>query len=61
VMVDGGAGVIVMPVSTFEKLGFSERELMKTNTSLSSFTGVVTETRGVMLVELTVGSKTKWR
>jgi hypothetical protein len=60
-MVDGGAGVIVMPVSTFKKLGFSERELMKTNTSLSSFTGVVTETRGVMLVELTVGSKTKWR
>jgi hypothetical protein len=58
VMVDGGAGVNVMPISTFEKLGFSERELMKTNTRLSAFTGEVTEAKGVMSVELMVGSKT---
>jgi hypothetical protein len=31
---------------------------MKTNTSLSAFTGDVTEARGVMLVEVTIGSKT---
>ena len=31
---------------------------MKTNTSLSGFTGDVTEAKGVMSVELTVGSKT---
>jgi hypothetical protein len=31
---------------------------MKTNTSLGAFTGDVTEARGVMLVEVTIGSKT---
>jgi hypothetical protein len=31
---------------------------MKTNISLSALTGDVTDTRGVLSVELTVGSKT---
>jgi hypothetical protein len=31
---------------------------MKTNTSLCVFTGDVTEAKGVMSVELTIGSKT---
>jgi hypothetical protein len=57
-VVDGGAGVNVMPMATFEKMGFNESELMKTNTSLSAFTGDVTDTRGVLSVDLTVGSKT---
>jgi hypothetical protein len=57
-MVDGGAGVNVMPLSVFEKMGYGEEELMRTNTSLSAFTGEVTDTKGVMSVELTVGSKT---
>jgi hypothetical protein len=48
VMVDGDTCINVMPISTFEKLGFSERELMKTNTRLSAFTGEVTEAKGVM-------------
>jgi hypothetical protein len=58
VMVDGGAGINVMPISTFEKLGFSERELMKTNTRLSASIDEVTEAKGVVSMELTVGSKT---
>jgi hypothetical protein len=57
-MVDGGVGVNVMLVATFEKMGSSESEFMKTNTSLSAFTGDVTDTRGVLSVELMVGSKT---
>jgi hypothetical protein len=57
IMVDGGAGVIVMLLSTFEKMGYQEKELMRTNTILSMFTKEVTNTRGVMSVELTVGSK----
>jgi hypothetical protein len=57
IMVDGGAGVNVMPMVTFEKMDLCESDLMKTNTSLSAFTGEVTDTRGVMSVELTVGSK----
>jgi hypothetical protein len=55
-MVDGGAGVNVMPLSTFEKTGYQEGELRRTNTSLSAFTGEVMNTKGVMSVELTVGS-----
>jgi hypothetical protein len=39
-------------------MGFSEGELMKTNTSLSAFTGEITKAKGVMSVELTIGSKT---
>jgi hypothetical protein len=57
-MVDGRAGVNVMLVITFEKIGFREHELMKTNTSLSAFTREVTDTRGVMFVVLMVGNKT---
>jgi hypothetical protein len=57
-MVDGGAGVNVMPWATFKKMGFNEGELMKTNTSLSAFTGEITKAKGVMPVELTIGSKT---
>jgi hypothetical protein len=57
-MMDGGAEVNVMPLVTFEKLGYRESELMKTNTSLSAFMGEITETKGVLLVELTIGSKT---
>jgi hypothetical protein len=58
VMVDGGAWVNVMPMMTFEKLGLSEGELMKTNTSLSAFMDEITEAKGVLSIELTVGSKT---
>jgi hypothetical protein len=32
---------------------------MRTNTSLSAFTGEVTETKGVLFVEFTIGSKKK--
>jgi hypothetical protein len=56
-MVDDGAGVNVMPLSTFEKMGYQENKLMRTNTSLSLFTGEVMNAKGVMSVELTVGSK----
>jgi hypothetical protein len=57
VMVHSGAGVNVMPWTMFKKMGFSEEELMKMNTSLSAFTGELTEAKGVMSVELTMGSK----
>jgi hypothetical protein len=50
--------VNVTLVSTFERLGFQEKELMKTNMSLSAFTGEVTEAKGVISVELMVGRKT---
>jgi hypothetical protein len=58
IMVDGGTRVNVMTLSTFERMKYHKDELMRTNTSLSAFTGEVTEARGVLSVELTVGSKT---
>jgi hypothetical protein len=57
VMIDGGAGVYVMPWATFKRMGFSEGDLMKTNTSMSAFTGEIMEAKGVMSVELTIGIK----
>ncbi|KAK1668214.1 hypothetical protein QYE76_056373 [Lolium multiflorum] len=57
-LVDGGAVVNLMPYSVFKKLGLDENDLMKTNMVLNGFEGKEkTETKGVMSVELTVGSK----
>jgi hypothetical protein len=57
-LVDGGAGVNIMPFSVFSKLGRKESELMKTNMGLSGFSGELSEAKGVISMELTVGSKT---
>lgn len=57
-LVDGGAGVNVMPLSVFSKLGYKESELIKTNMNLSGFSGEPSQAKGIMSVELTVGSKT---
>ena len=56
--VDGGADVNIMPFSVFSKLNRKESELMKTNMGLSGFTGELSEAKGVITMELTVGSKT---
>ena len=57
-LVDGGAGVNIMPFSVFSKLNRKENELMKTNMGLSGFSGELSEAKGVISMELTVGSKT---
>ena len=58
-LVDGAAVVNLMPYSVFKKLGLDEEKLMKTNMVLNGFEGKEqTEAKGVMSVELTVGSKT---
>jgi hypothetical protein len=54
-LVDGGAGVNVMPLSVFSKLGYKESELTKTNMNLSGFSGEPLQAKGIMSVELTVG------
>src|SRR6266498_2676230 len=58
-LIDGGAVVNLMPYSVFKKLKLSEDDLMKTNMVLNGFEGKEkTEAKGVMSVELIVGSKT---
>nr|ABB47086.1 retrotransposon protein, putative, unclassified [Oryza sativa Japonica Group] len=57
-MVDGGAAVNLMPYATFRKQGRNAEVLIKTNMVLKDFGGTPSETKGVLNVELTVGSKT---
>jgi hypothetical protein len=57
-MVDSGASVNIMSLDVFRKLGHEEKDLKKTNLSLSGFSGEPATVRGVVSIELTVGSKT---
>jgi hypothetical protein len=58
-LVDGGAIVNLMPYSLFKKLGDSEDELIKTNMTVSGVgEGEPMEAKGVISMELTIGSKT---
>jgi hypothetical protein len=56
-LVDGGAAVNLMPYTTFKKLGREDDELVKTNLTLNSVEGNPMEARGVISMELTIGSK----
>ena len=57
VLVDGGAAVNIMSYSTYRKLGKTNEDLIKTNIVLKDFNGNPFEARGILNVELTVGSK----
>uniref|UniRef100_A0A0A9CWK2 Peptidase A2 domain-containing protein n=1 Tax=Arundo donax TaxID=35708 RepID=A0A0A9CWK2_ARUDO len=57
-LVDGGATVDIMPMTTFRKLGKTADELIKTNMILRDYGGGTSEAKGVLNVELTIGSKT---
>ncbi|XP_020082161.1 uncharacterized protein LOC109705789 [Ananas comosus] len=58
VMVDGGAMVNVMPTSFFKKLGKDEDELKPTDTIMTDFTRSGQQSRGALMTDITVGSKT---
>jgi hypothetical protein len=58
-LVDGGAVINLMPYSVFKRLGLRDEDLKKTNMVLNGIEGKEpTESKGVIYVELTVGSKT---
>jgi hypothetical protein len=56
-LVDDGVAVNLMSYSIFKKLGREDDELMKTNLTLNGVGGNPMEARGVISMELTVGSK----
>jgi hypothetical protein len=56
-LVDGSAAVNLMLDSVFKKLGREDGELMKTNLTLNSMGGNLMEARGVVFMELIMGSK----
>jgi hypothetical protein len=58
-LVDGGVIVNLMPYSLFKKLGGSDEELIKTNMTVSGVGGgEPMGAKGVISMELTIGSKT---
>jgi hypothetical protein len=58
-LVDGGAIVNLMSYSVFKKLGGSDEELIKTNMTISGVGGgELMGAKGVISMELTIGSKT---
>jgi hypothetical protein len=56
-LVDDGFAINLMPYSVFKKLGREDDEVMKTNLTLNGVGGNPMEARGVVSMELTVGSK----
>jgi hypothetical protein len=56
-LVDGGAAINLMLYSIFKKLGREDDELVKTNLMLNGVGANQMEARGVISMELTVGSK----
>jgi hypothetical protein len=56
-LVDGGTAVNLMSYTIFKKFGREDDELVKTNLTLNGVRGNSMEARGVISMELTVGSK----
>jgi hypothetical protein len=56
-LIDGGAAVNLMPYSVFKKLRREDDKLVKTNLMLNGVGGNPMEARGVISMELTIGSK----
>jgi hypothetical protein len=58
IIIDGGASVNILPLSLFKKLDHVEGDLKCTNLSLSGCATDPTEAKGIICMELMVGSKT---
>jgi hypothetical protein len=56
-LVDGGAAVNLMSYSIFKKLGREDDELMMTNLTLNDMGSNLMEARGIVSMELTIGTK----
>jgi hypothetical protein len=57
-LMDGGVSINILSLSLFKKLGHIEGDLKHTILSLSGFAGDLTDAKGIICKELTVGSKT---
>jgi hypothetical protein len=56
-LLNGGTAVNLMSYTIFKKLGREDDKLMKTNLTLNDVWGNPMEARGVISMELTIGSK----
>ncbi|OMO89495.1 Retrotransposon gag protein [Corchorus capsularis] len=58
VFVDNGATVNLIPFSSLRKLGKSTNDLIKSDVTVSDFSGAIKKTRGILPTQFTIGSKT---
>jgi len=58
ILIDGGAAINIMSYVMYQKLGKGDQDLTKTDMMLEDFEGNVSLAKGVVCVELTIGSKT---
>ncbi|KAM2058852.1 hypothetical protein ACFX16_031385 [Malus domestica] len=57
VLIDGGATINVLLLKQMKKLGRSEKDLIPTDLTISSFSGAITRTHGILPMEVDLGSK----
>jgi hypothetical protein len=58
ILIDGGATINIMPYVMHQKLSKGDQDLTKTDMMLKDFEDNVSPAKGVVCVELTIGSKT---
>jgi hypothetical protein len=58
VLADGGATVNLMPYTTYQKLGKTSKDLIKTYMTLKDFSDNPSQARGILNMEPTIGIKT---
>ncbi|KAM1999466.1 hypothetical protein COP2_006861 [Malus domestica] len=57
VLVDGGAAVNVLPAKQMKRLGRGTEDLIPTDLTVSSFSGTITKTHGILPLEVDLGFK----
>ena len=58
VLIDNGSTVNVMSLRMLRALGRSINDLIETKVVVSAFTGEVSNTLGILPIDITIGSKT---
>ncbi|XP_070667370.1 uncharacterized protein [Malus domestica] len=57
ILIDGWAAVNVLPAKQMKKLGRGTEDLIPTDLTVSSFSGTITKTLGILPLEVDLGSK----
>ncbi|XP_070674744.1 uncharacterized protein [Malus domestica] len=57
VLIDGGAAVNVLPAKQMKKIGRGIKDLIPIDLTVSSFSGTITRTHGILPLEVDLGSK----
>ncbi|KAM1957961.1 hypothetical protein ACFX15_003415 [Malus domestica] len=57
ILIDGGAAVNVLPAKQMRKMGRGTDDLIPTDLTVSSFSGAITKTHGILPLEVDLGSK----